>query len=266
MKPPGHRPEGSTTMYADLVIKSNAVFTGDGTQPFKGGVAIKGDKILTCGDELHLAPFVGPETEVREYGDQFVMPGFIDSHTHLAQGAFMTDPDFCVNLIDCNSFEQCMERVVAFADAHPDNEWVLGVQVIQFQWDVPEMPTAVMISWPLHSLQASGANIHLGSDFPVVGIEPMEEVYGAVFRMLEDGSNAPGWFPEERITMADALRAYTYGSAYAMGVEDRFGTLAAGKVADVCVLDHNLFTCTPAEVLETKSLLTVMGGKVVYEA
>ncbi len=56
-----------------------------------------------------------------------------------------TDPDFCVNLIDCTSFEMCMERVKAFADAHPDNEWILGVSVIQFQWDVPEMPTAKMI-------------------------------------------------------------------------------------------------------------------------
>ena len=100
----------------------------------------------------------------------------------------------------------------------------------------------------------------------MVGIEPCEEIYGAVYRMLEDGSNPEGWFPEERITMAEALRAYTYGSAYAMGVEDRFGTLAAGKAADICVIDRNLFTCEPAEVLEMKSVLTMVGGEVVFEA
>ena len=66
--------------------------------------------------------------------------------------------------------------------------------------------------------------------------------------------------------MAEALKAYTYGSAYAMGVEDRFGTLAAGKMADICVLDRNLFTCEPAEVLEMKSVLTLIGGEVVFEA
>lgn len=539
---------------ADLVLKSNAVFTGDGSAPFKGGVAIADGKVLLCGDDLHLAAFIGEDTEVREFGDKLIMPGLIDSHTHFAQGSMLSDPDFCVNLIDCTSFEQCMERVVAFADAHPDNDWVLGVSIIQFQWDVPEMPTAAMIdkyisdrpvflqqvdmhtssvntcaikkmgitddiedpaggkflrdengrltgvlsntasfvfsndvynppierakesfgktakraaelgitsvgavhptfvsmqnpyslfadmsregllplrmfmytdlfdletksideikaeydfpgttlewrglkefidgvcsdhtawmlepytnapetcgeaaedperlrtnilkacelgvparihaigdaavrhildcfeegeekygykgtrhcmehnetvqpedlpryaklgispamqpwhmlldmadlakddavgpersalSWPLHSLMASGANINLGSDFPVVGLEPMEEVYGAVFRMLEDGSNPEGWFPDERITMAEALRAYTYGSAYAMGVEDRIGTLGVGKEADICVLDCNLFTCTPAEVLEAKSVLTVLGGEVVFEA
>ena len=132
-------------MYADLVIKSDAVFTGDGSLPFKGGVAIADGKILTCGDELHLAPFIGPDTEVRDYGDKLVMPGLIDSHTHFAQGSMNTDPDFCVNLIDCTSCEQAMERVKAFADSHPDNEWILGVQVIQFQWAVPEMPSAKML-------------------------------------------------------------------------------------------------------------------------
>jgi len=539
---------------ADLVLKSSAVFTGNGNQPFAGGVAIKGDTIVACGNERYLAPFIGEDTEVRDYGDKLIMPGIIDSHTHFAQGAMTTNPDFCVNLIDCTSFEQCMERVVAFADAHPDNEWILGIQIIQFQWDVPEMPSAKMIDayisdrpvflqqvdlhtysvntcalqklgiddsvedpaggkflrdeeghltgvlsnnaaaafteavynppvekarelfegvaryanalgvtsvgvvhptfvslenpydlfaelsregkfpmraflytdlfdletmtpdevkatysypgttiewrgfkefidgvcsdhtawmiepyanapetagepaeeperirdgilkaveqgecvrihaigdqalryvmdcfeesqerfgkqglrhciehnetvqpedmpryaelgiapamqpwhmlldmadlakddavgperaplcWPLRSMLDAGAVVHLGSDFPVVGIEPMEEVYGAVFRMLEDGSNPEGWFPEQRITMAEALRAYTWGSAYAMGVEDRVGTLAPGRLADICVLDHNLFECTPAEVLGTKAVLTLIGGEVVFEA
>ena len=90
---------------ADVVIKSDAVFTVDGLEPFKGGVAVRGDKIVACGDDAHLAPFIGPDTEVRDFGDQLVMPGLIDSHTHFAQGAFMTDPDFAVNLIDCTSFE-----------------------------------------------------------------------------------------------------------------------------------------------------------------
>lgn len=544
----------SQVVQAELVLKSDAVFTGDGLSPFKGGVAIADGKIVACGDDLHLAPFIGPDTDVREFGDRLIMPGIIDSHTHFAQGAMTTDPDFCVNLIGCTSFEQVMERMQAFAESHPDNEWLVGVQAIQFQWEVPEMPSAKMIdayisdrpvflsqvdmhtfsantcaiekvgvtrdtpdpvggkilkdengdptgvfsnnagalfmdevynppleraresfaktaqravsygitsvgavnptfvsledpyrvfadmnragefplrvfmytdlfevetmtldeirakydfpdttiewngfkqfidgvcsdhtawmlddysnapgnagepaedpervraavlracewgvltrihaigdrsvryvldcfeeaerlygkqglrhcmehdetvqpedlprfaqlgisacmqpwhmlldmgdlakddavgperaalSWPIRSLMASGANVSLGSDFPVVGIEPMEEVYGAVYRMLEDGSNPEGWFPEERITMAEALRAYTYGSAYAMGVEDRLGTLAVGKEADVCVLSRNLFECEPAEVLDTVSELTVSGGKIVYEA
>lgn len=135
----------SQVVQAELVLKSDAVFTGDGLSPFKGGVAIADGKIVACGDDLHLAPFIGPDTDVREFGDRLIMPGIIDSHTHFAQGAMTTDPDFCVNLIDCTSFEQVMERMRAFAESHPDNEWLVGVQAIQFQWEVPEMPSAKMI-------------------------------------------------------------------------------------------------------------------------
>mgnify|MGYP000800592394 CR=1 FL=1 len=52
---------------ADVVIKSDAVFTGDGLEPFKGGVAVRGDKIVACGDDAHLAPFIGPDTEAVSY-------------------------------------------------------------------------------------------------------------------------------------------------------------------------------------------------------
>ena len=123
--------------------------------------------------------------------------------------------------------------------------WHMLLDMADLAKDDAVGPERAALSWPIHSLLASGACVHLGSDFPVVGLEPMEEVYGAVYRMLEDGSNPEGWFPEERITMAEALRAYTYGAAYAMHAEDRIGTLACGKQADICVLDRNLFTCEP---------------------
>ncbi len=540
--------------FADLVITSDAVFTGTGALPFKGGIAIRGGRIVACGNELHLKPFIGNKTEVRAYGNKLVMPGLIDSHTHFAQGSMTTDPDFCVNLAGCPSFAACMERVMAFAEAHPDNEWVVGIELNQLGWDEPRMPTAADIdayisdrpvllqqvelhtysvntfalqkmgvtrdtpdpaggkflkddfgeptgvlsnnaagaflqsaynppadqaahsfaktgrralslgitsvgsvnptfvglenpyeifadlsrngkfplrmfvysnlfdlevmslgeikaaynfpgstvawkglkqfidgvcsdhtawmlepyanapqtcgepaedpervrrnilaaceagapvrlhaigdrsiryvldcfeearelygnkglrhsiehnetvqpedlpryaelgispamqpwhilldmetlakddavgperaalSWPIKSLVDSGANVHFGSDFPVVGLRPNEEIYGAVYRMLTDGSNPEGWFGEERVSMAEALRAYTYGSAYAMGVEDEIGTLACGKLADVCVFDRNLFEVGPEELLEAKVELTLIGGEVVYEA
>ncbi len=542
-------------MFAELVLKSTSVFTGDGSEPFAGGVAIAGNRILACGDDATLAPYVGPATDVRDYGDRLIMPGFNDSHTHFTQGALLDDPDFCISVGATASLDECLAKVRAFADAHPNNEWVLGTTVIQFEWETPLMPTAAQIdavipdrpvvlvqvdlhtysansmamekagitretpdpyggevlrdadgnptgifsntagdyftepiykpsmdvlkesyrkgfektrrlglttvcvvypegvsyedpfavfkefdedgelpfrmpfytalmgddligriqglqekynaseshvtcngfkilidgvcsdhtawlSWPyaddpttvgqpamelgqvredvfkaceaghpvrihtigdasvhwaldtfdearrrygnkglrhvqehvetiqpddlrrfaeegvvccvqpmhmlldleflakdaavgenrlpycwaFRSLLDNGATLALSTDFPVVEIDPLHEVYAAVTRQLFDGTPEEGWVPEQRITLAEALKAYTYGSAYCEGMEDELGTLEAGKLADVIVFDRDLFAVPSSELLEAQVELTVMDGKVIYEA
>lgn len=123
----------------------------------------------------------------------------------------------------------------------------------------------ITYTWPLHSLQRSGAKLALGSDFPVVGLEPMTEIYRAVTRLHNDGQPVGGWNPQERITLAEALRGYTIGSAYANFREGELGTLAPGKLADVIVLDRNLFAIDPEEYRDAQVSLTMMDGKVVFE-
>ena len=130
---------------AEIVIKSNAVFTGDGSETFKGGVAVSGQRIVAVGTDEKIAAYIGEGTEGREYGDRLLMPGFNDSHAHFTYGAFLEDPDFCVGVWDTDSFEECMAKVKAFADSHPDNEWVFAPHVLQFKWEKPEMPTAAEI-------------------------------------------------------------------------------------------------------------------------
>ena len=541
---------------AEIVIKSNAVFTGDGSETFKGGVAVSGQRIVAVGTDEKIAAYIGEGTEVREYGDRLLMPGFNDSHAHFTYGAFLEDPDFCVGVWDTDSFEECMAKVKAFADSHPDNEWVFAPHVLQFKWEKPEMPTAAEIdayisdrpvvlqqvdfhtlsantmamqkagitrdtpdpidgtilkdeqgeptgvfsngatfmftndiyspsdevayrcynnffdtckrlgltavanlfpegvgydnvydvlrkmeveqglpihvlaftglmdayqsgdinkyvtdrytypeesliewrglkaivdgvcsahtawmldeysnapgnvgepamdpqelrramvaaqeagkavrvhaigdrgihfvldsfeeaeaihgkkdlrhciehdetvcdcdvpryrelgvspamqpmhmvldlgdkakddavgperakrSWRLRDLLDAGANVTLGTDFPIVEIDPLHEVYGAVTRQLFDGTPEEGWFPEQRISLAEALRAYTLNSAIAEGVEDQFGMLKEGLSADLIVLDRNLFAVDPKEILEAKVVLTMLRGGVVYE-
>ena len=94
----------------------------------------------------------------------------------------------------------------------------------------------------------------------------MGGIHAAVYRRLPDGSNLQGWFAEERISLAQAPRAYTHGSAYAMGVDRDLGTLSAGKLADIVVLDRDLFACDPSELLEARSVLTMLDGRPVFEA
>lgn len=124
----------------------------------------------------------------------------------------------------------------------------------------------IRYSWPINSLQQSGARLAFGSDFPVVGLNPMTEIYRAVTRLHNDGNPVGGWNPQEKITLAEALRSYTLGSAYGNFREHELGTLEEGKLADVIVLDRNLFEIDVEEIRDTKVCLTISDGRVVFEA
>lgn len=114
------------------------------------------------------------------------------------------------------------------------------------------------------SLLASAGMLAIGSDCPVVSLDPFLEIYRAVTRVHNDGEPTGGWNPSEKLTMAEVLRGYTYGSAYAAGMDQRLGTLEEGKLADIIVLNQNLFAIPEEEIRKTKVTLTMMDGKVVY--
>ncbi len=82
-------------------------------------------------------------------------------------------------------------------------------------------------------------------------------------RQRPDGTPPGGWTPDERLSVADAVRAYTLGAAYAAGEDDSKGSLTSGKLADFVVLDRDLFTIDPATIPQTRVLATVVGGAVV---
>ena len=94
---------------------------------------------------------------------------------------------------------------------------------------------------------------------------PVLGIYAAVTRQTLDGQPAGGWHPEERVDLETALRAYTVNNAWAAGEEDRKGSLAPGKLADVVVLDRDPFAVPPAQLKDLKVMMTVVGGRVVYE-
>src|SRR5699024_3586227 len=109
------------------------------------------------------------------------------------------------------------------------------------------------------------ANVVFGSDFPVVEMDPLLEVYRAVTRVHDDGNPEGGWNPKEKITLTDALCHYTVDAAYGVFREKDLGKLEVGKLADIVVLDLNLFEVTDEEMRDAKVTLTMMDGKVVYE-
>ncbi len=121
-------------------------------------------------------------------------------------------------------------------------------------------------TWPLKDLYDTAGILAIGSDCPVVDNNPFLEIYRGVTRLHNDGEPKGGWNPTQKLSVYEILRSYTYGSAYGVSREDELGSLEEGKFADIVVVDRNLFTVDPAEIFDAKVLLTVMDGKIVYEA
>lgn len=124
--------------------------------------------------------------------------------------------------------------------------------------------TAGTYAW--HSLLALGVPVAGGTDAPVERGEPMIEFYAAVARKDLQGRDGPGWHPEEAVTRKQALRMFTWYPAFAAFAEARAGTIEVGKRGDFTVLDRDIMTIPAADILTTTNVLTVVGGKVVYEA
>jgi hypothetical protein len=110
-----------------------------------------------------------------------------------------------------------------------------------------------------------GVPVAGGTDAPVERGEPMIEFYAAVARKSLDGRSAPDWHPEEKLTREQALRIFTWFPAYAAFEEDRHGSLQAGKAGDFTILDHDIMKIPEAEILNTRNLMTIIGGQIVYQ-
>jgi predicted amidohydrolase YtcJ len=121
-------------------------------------------------------------------------------------------------------------------------------------------------SYAFRSLLDHGAKLAFGSDWPVAPLDPLAGIDAAVNRRTLDGKHPGGWFPDQRITVAEAVEAYTTGSAFAAYQEKDRGSIAAGKLADLVVLSRDIFD--PAEsdrIADAKVVTTVVGGRVVFE-
>lgn len=122
------------------------------------------------------------------------------------------------------------------------------------------------IAYDFKSFLDAGVHVAFGTDWFVEPLDPMIGLHAAVTRQFADGTPPGGWHPEERITMAQAIELYTLGSAYAEFAEARKGSIEPGKLADLVVLSRDLFTVPPGEILGTTPVMTIVGGRLVYEA
>jgi predicted amidohydrolase YtcJ len=121
-------------------------------------------------------------------------------------------------------------------------------------------------AWVWHSIESTGGLLAFGSDWPVVTLNPWPGVQNALTRQTTEGDPPNGFVPNERISLEDTIKAYTLGAALAGRREKTEGSIEPGKLADLIVLSQDLFKVPPTEIVKTEVLLTLVGGKVVYQS
>jgi predicted amidohydrolase YtcJ len=126
-------------------------------------------------------------------------------------------------------------------------------------------PTRIKTTYAFRSLLDSGASLTFGSDWFVAPLSPILGIHGAVTRQTIDGKNPDGWVPEQKVSVEEAVRAYTQSAAYAEFSEKQKGSLEAGKLADIVVLSQDIFRINPNEIQKTSVVYTIVGGRIVFE-
>jgi predicted amidohydrolase YtcJ len=143
--------------------------------------------------------------------------------------------------------------------ANPDPTW-MGT------WIENVGPEREQRAWAWKTVLDGGGRLAFGSDWPVVTINPWPGLQVAVTRQDLERRPAGGWLPEQRLPVSDAVYAYTMGGAFAMRRENEEGSIETGKLADLILVSQNIFEVEPSRIAETNVLLTMVGGKIVFES
>jgi len=125
-------------------------------------------------------------------------------------------------------------------------------------------PERAKTTYAFRSLLDAGATLAFGSDWDVAPMAPLMGIYAAVTRRTLDGKHPEGWVPEQKISVAEAVRAYTMGSAYASFDESLKGSIEPGKLADLAVLSDDIFTIDPVKIAVTKVFITIFDGRIIF--
>jgi predicted amidohydrolase YtcJ len=160
---------------------------------------------------------------------------------------------------------QRMARLGIMAEVQPYHA------IDDMRWMEQRIGRRARWAYAFNTLEKAGVRMSFGSDWPGTNAawytaDPLLGMYAAVTRQTLGGEPASGWFPEERISLESALKAYTTGNAWAAGEENIKGKIAPGFLADLVVLDRDPFSVQPAQLKDVKVLLTITGGRVVYQA
>lgn len=230
------------------------------------------DKPETCGEGLPLWPREKMQQEITAANAAGIQ---VRLHC-IADGSVRMALDMYEEALDKNGARDVRNTIEHIENIHPDDLKRFGELSV-----IPSMqPYHLTLSnngkirqigeerckyeWPIRTIMEKGGKIAIGTDYPVIGLNPFKTVYAAVTRRDDDGvpmSHNPG----ETLTLAETLKAYTLGAAYVYHTEDSMGSLEEGKDADLIVADRNLFAVSREEIQEASVYCTYFEGTRIYE-
>jgi predicted amidohydrolase YtcJ len=126
-------------------------------------------------------------------------------------------------------------------------------------------PQRIKTTYAFRTFLDRGVRLAFGTDWSVAPLDPMQSIYAAVTRATLDGKNPDGWVPEQKLSVKEAVEAYTVGSAYAEFQEKDKGSIAPGKLADFVILSADIFSIDPRAIRDVKVVTTIVGGRIVFQ-
>lgn len=214
---------------ADIVISSNAVFTGLADRPIPAHIAIINNKIVAIGSEIEMNPFIGPDTKVFHYADQLIMAGFHDFHLHMLMGSIAEESVF---LADATSEEDALEMVEDFSDSRPDDPWIIGFSWDQGNWDNQQLPNRatldrILPERPVILFHMEGHYIWVNSKaLEIAGINPNTDnpPYGIIAK--DENGEPTGILYETAIALV-SNHAFNFSKEHRMKMMKKFLEQAA---------------------------------------
>ena len=205
--------------------------------------------------------------QVHAIGDQAI-DTLIDMYEHVMRTNGRKDRRFRIihtQVIRGPEVAQRMARLGIIAEVQPYHA------IDDMRWMEERIGDRSKWAYAFRTLHDAGVRLSFGSDWPGTNAawytaNPMQGIYAAVTRQTLDGKPEGGWFPEQRVDLETALRAYTVNNAWAAGEEAIKGSIAAGKLADLVVLDRDPFTTPAAQLKDVRVLLTIVDGRIVHDA
>ncbi len=218
----------------DLFLINGRLHTQDDSYPRATALAIRGGRVQPVGDDDEIRALAGPGARVVDLEGQLALPGTTDAHLHYYDWALGLRR---VPLTGVRSLPYLKRRLAQRAREIPPGQWVLG----------------------------QGWN---ESRCPVADPNPMLGIHAAVTRQMRDGTPPGGWYPEQRLTAAEAVWGFTMGAALASGRQAHLGSITPGKLADLMVLDRDILALAetdPTEIARAQVAMTIFDGRIVHE-